>query len=255
MNLDSIYVPMFASVGLIWLTSLIGILATVVPIERLNKLISHLVSFAVGALLGGAFLHLIPQAFAHEDVGPDTPIYIVLGIMLFFVLERFLNLHHEHHVDQKVDRVRPIVTMNVIGGGMHNLVDGMLIAAAYGVSLESGGITTLAILLHQIPQEMGDFGILLHGGLSPRKALLYNFLSGGGAVIGALISIAIGNLASEYSPILLALTAGAFVYIAASDLIPELHRAPGRKSALVQLILMASGVGVMMLPSLIAGGH
>ena len=131
----------------------------------------------------------------------------------------------------------------------------MLVAAAYGVSVESGVVTTTAVLLHQIPQEMGEFGVLVHGGLSARRALLYNFLSGSSAVVGAAISIVIGNVASDYSPILLALTAGAFIYIAASDLIPELHRSPGRKAALIQLILMAAGVGIMLIPTLFNGTH
>ena len=249
------YLLIFGSAVLLWFASLVGVATLRVGVDKLNKLISHLVSFAVGALLGGAFLHLIPHAFEHETVGPDTPIYIVAGIMLFFVLERFLHWHHEHHVEQGTEVVKPIVTMNVVSGAMHNLVDGMLVAASYGVGIEAGIVTTLAVLLHQIPQEMGDFGVLVHGGLSPRRALAYNFLTGFGAVVGALISIIIGNFASDYSPILLALTAGAFIYIAASDLIPELHRSPGRRAALIQLILMAAGVGVMMIPSLFAGGH
>jgi len=243
-------IPIFTSAMLLWAVSLVGALAMVVNVERLNKVISHLVSFAVGALLGGAFLHLIPQAFSYESHVSETPIYIIVGLLLFFVLERFLHLHHEHHVDGEPARPKPVVTMSVIGGGMHNFVDGMLVAAAYGVSFESGLVTTVAILLHQVPQEMGDFGVLVQGGLSPKRALLYNFASGTGAVIGAVFSIMIGGIAEQYSPMLLALTAGAFIYIAASDLIPELHRAPGRKAALQQLVLIVAGVAVMMLPQL-----
>jgi zinc and cadmium transporter len=175
--------------------------------------------------------------------------------MLFFVLERFLHWHHEHHVEPETEKVRPVVTMNIVGGAMHNLVDGILVAAAYGVSVEAGVVTTMAVLFHQIPQEMGEFGVLVHGGLSPGRALLYNFISGFAAIVGAVISITIGSMATDYSPILLALTAGAFIYIAASDLIPELHRAPGRKAALLQLILMTAGVSVMLLPSLLGDAH
>jgi zinc and cadmium transporter len=130
----------------------------------------------------------------------------------------------------------------------------MLVAAAYSVSVESGFVATTAILLHQIPQELGDFGVLVHGGLSSARALLYNFASGAAAVVGAGLSLIIGQIAEGYSPILLALTAGAFIYIAASDLIPELHRSPGRKAGFVQLILMSAGVAVMLIPKLF-GGH
>lgn len=255
MNADPTNLLIFASAGLIWIASLVGGLGVLLRVELLNRLISHLVSFAVGALLGGAFLHLIPKAFSHTVVGEDTPIYVVAGILLFFVLERFLHWHHEHHVEPNDRMDRPLITMNIVGGAMHNLVDGLLVAAAYGVGVEAGVVTTMAILFHQVPQEMGEFGVLVHAGLTPRTALLYNFLSGFGAIAGAAIAIAIGSLASDFSPILLALTAGAFIYIAASDLIPELHRAPGRRAALIQLVLMVAGVGVMLLPSLLSHGH
>jgi zinc and cadmium transporter len=173
--------------------------------------------------------------------------------MGFFVLERFLHAHHEHHLEVGANPVQPIVTMSIVGGTMHNLVDGMIVAAGYAVSVQAGIVTTLAILLHQIPQEIGDFGVLVNGGLKPRRALLYNLGSGAGAIIGAVIAVVIGSLAEGFAPIIVALTAGSFIYIAASDLIPELHRSPGHKASLQQLILMAAGVGLMLIPSLIWG--
>lgn len=222
----------------------------VVQEERLDRMISHLISFAVGALLGGAFLHLIPRAFEHDVVGADTPLYIVAGIMVFFIIERFLHGHHEHHLEGESHRVQPLVAMSIVGGTMHNVVDGMIVAASYAVSVEAGFVTTAAILLHQIPQEIGDFGILVHGGLTPGKALLYNFLSGGGAVVGAAVAMVIGTFADDFAPIIVALTAGSFIYIAASDLIPELRRSEGHKASFQQLLLMAAGVGLMLLPRL-----
>lgn len=254
--METNYIAIFVSALLIWFASLVGIFGLFINVERLNRLISHLVSFAVGALLGGAFLHLIPRAFGDEVLGDDAPIYVVAGIIVFFVLERFLHWHHEHHVDEHEAprlQTKPVVGMIVVGGGMHNFVDGLLVAAAHGVSLEAGMVTTVAILLHQIPQEMGDFGVLVHGGLSGRRALWYNFLSGSAAIFGAAASILLGTVATNYSSILLALTAGAFIYIAASDLIPELHRSPGRRAALNQLLLILAGVGVMVAIKLIEG--
>lgn len=143
--------------------------------------------------------------------------------------------------------------MSIIGGTMHNLVDGMIVAASYAVSVEAGLVTTAAILLHQIPQEIGDFGILVHGGLEPRRALLYNFVSGLGAVVGAGIAIVVGSIASNFAPIIVAVTAGSFIYIAASDLIPELRRSPGHRASLQQLLLMVAGVGLMLVPHLVWG--
>ncbi|MGA7304176.1 MAG: ZIP family metal transporter [Rhodothermales bacterium] len=241
------------SAGLVTISSLAGAFVMVVKPEKLDRIISHMISFAVGALLGGAFLHLIPRAFEHDAVGSDTPLYIVGGIMAFFVLERFLHVHHEHHLEGEAQPVKPIVAMSIIGGTMHNTVDGMIVAASYAVSVEAGIVTTAAILLHQIPQEIGDFGILVHGGLTPFKALLYNLGSGGGAIVGAVIGILVGSVTSDFAPIIVALTAGSFIYIAASDLIPELRRSPGHKASFQQLLLMAAGVGLMLIPRLIWG--
>lgn len=243
----------FVSAALITASSLAGAFVLIVRRQKLNRVISHLISFAVGALLGGAFLHLIPRAFAHDAVGSDTPLYIVAGLMGFFVLERFLHVHHEHHLEGEPERASPIVAMSIIGGTMHNLVDGMIVAASYAVSIEAGVVTTAAILLHQIPQEIGDFGILVHGGLEPKRALVYNLLSGLGAVVGAAAAILIGSISSNFAPIIVAVTAGSFIYIAASDLIPELRRSPGHRASLQQLLLMVAGVALMLVPHLLWG--
>jgi zinc and cadmium transporter len=243
----------FLSAGLITLSSLAGAFVTVVRRDRLNRIVSHLISFAVGAMLGGAFFHLIPQAFEHEAVGPDAPIYIVAGIMAFFVLERFLHGHHDHRIEGTAHATKPIVKMSIVGGTMHNLVDGMIVAAAYVVSVQAGIIATAAILLHQIPQEIGDFGILVHGGLEPRRALVYNLVSGMAAIVGAFVAVFVGSRAADFAPIIVALTAGSFIYIAASDLIPELRSAPGHKASLQQLALMAAGVALMLVPRLVWG--
>lgn len=248
-----IHIFIFVSAGLITASSLAGGFVMIFPRHKLNRIISHLISFAVGALLGGAFLHLIPRAFEHDAVGSDTPLYIVAGIMGFFVLERFLHVHHEHHLEGQPHPTQPIVTMSIVGGTMHNLVDGMIVAASYVVSVEAGLVTTSAILLHQIPQEIGDFGILVHGGLEPRRALVYNLISGIGAVVGAGAAILIGSIADNFAPIIVAVTAGSFIYIAASDLIPELRRSLGHKASLQQLLLMAAGVGLMLIPRLVWG--
>lgn len=247
------FLAIVISVGLITTSSLAGGVVLVIQRANLDRVISHLISFAVGAMLGGAFLHLIPHAFEHDAVGANTPLYIVAGIMGFFILERFLHVHHEHHVGGESAPLRPLATMSIVGGTMHNLVDGMMVAASYSVSMEAGYIATAAILLHQIPQEIGDFGVLVHSGLEPLKALLYNLLSGGGAIVGAAIALVIGSVAENFAPIIVAVTAGSFIYVAASDLIPELRRSVGHRASLQQLLLMAAGVGLMLVPRLIWG--
>jgi len=241
----------FLSAGLIAASSLAGAFVLFVPRDKLNRIISHLISFAVGAMLGGAFLHLIPQAFEHDAVGADTPLYIVGGIMLFFILERFLHGHHEHHLEGSHQHTEPIVKMSLVGGTMHNLVDGMIVAAGYAVSIEAGLVATAAILLHQIPQEIGDVGVLMHGGLEPRRALGYNFASGLGAVLGAGIFLVVGTVSEGFAPIIVALTAGSFIYIAASDLIPDLRRSAGHRASVEQFLLMGAGVLLMLIPRLL----
>lgn len=143
--------------------------------------------------------------------------------------------------------------MNLVGDAAHNLLDGMVIAAAYLVSIPAGVVTTVAVMLHEIPQEIGDFGVLVYGGFEPKKALLYNFVSGLAAVVGAILSLVIGTQVEGYAAYLLPLTAGSFIYIAGSDLIPELHHHhsyPASKSVW-QLVMILLGVGVMLVPALL----
>jgi zinc and cadmium transporter len=143
--------------------------------------------------------------------------------------------------------------MNLVGDAVHNLIDGMIVAAAYLVSVPAGVVTTLAVMLHEIPQEIGDFGVLVYGGYSPRKALLYNFISGLFAVVGAVIALVVGTQVEGFADYLLPITAGAFLYVAGSDLIPELNQRHSHSAAksVWQLVMMVLGVGVMLLPELL----
>jgi zinc and cadmium transporter len=137
--------------------------------------------------------------------------------------------------------------MNLIGDGIHNFLDGMIIGASYAVSLSIGIATTLAVILHEIPQEIGDFGILLHGGLTRKKALFFNFLTATLAIAGTVISLVIGTQVKKYSLILLPVTAGGFIYIAGSDLIPELHKELSLPKSIMQFISMLFGIAIMAL--------
>jgi zinc and cadmium transporter len=248
-----------ASVLLVSLVSLVGVFTLSFNVERLQRIVFLLVSFAVGAMLGGAVIHLIPHAF-HELGDRTAGLLVLAGVIVFFMLEKFLHWRHDHgvavaaegevHVHEPVE---PFAMMNLIGDAAHNLLDGMVIAAAYIVSIPTGIVTTVAVMLHEIPQEIGDFGVLVYGGFEPRKALLYNFVSGLAAVVGAVLSLAIGSQVEGYAAYLLPLTAGSFIYIAGSDLIPELHHHhsyPASKSVW-QLVMILLGVGVMLVPALL----
>jgi zinc and cadmium transporter len=253
------------SVLLVSLVSLVGVFTLSLNVERLQRIVFLLVSFAVGAMLGGALIHLIPHAFA--ELGDRTAgLLVLLGVIVFFMLEKFLHWRHDHGVavaaaevkvaaalDVEPEPIRPFATMNLVGDAAHNLLDGMVIAAAYLVSIPTGVVTTVAVMLHEIPQEIGDFGVLVYGGFEPKRALLYNFISGLAAVVGAVLSLVIGAQVEGYAAYLLPLTAGSFIYIAGSDLIPELHHHhsyPASKSVW-QLVMILLGVGVMLVPALL----
>ncbi len=245
-----LWIYTIGSVVLVSAISFIGILTLLFDRERLNKMLLFLVSFAVGGLFGDAFIHLLPESFEKLGAKLTTSLFIVLGILLFFVLEKFVRWRH-CHIPTSEEHPHHLVTMNLIGDGMHNFIEGMLIGASYIVSFPIGITSTIAIILHEIPQEIGDFGVLIHGGLSVRKALLFNFMSASVAAIGAIISLVIGTHIEGYTTALLPITAGGFLYIAGSDLIPELHHEVRASRSLWQLISIMLGVGIMALLALI----
>lgn len=233
------------SVVVVSLISLIGIVVLLLNKET-NKITFLLVSFAVGGLFGDAFIHLVPESFEDMENTFAIPLLVLLGILIFFVLEKFLRWRH-CHLSENETHIHPVVTMNLIGDAVHNLIDGMVIGATYMVNIPLGLTTTLAIVLHEIPQEMGDFGVLVHGGLSAKKAILFNFFSALTAVLGAVLSLAIGPHLQGYTISLVPITAGGFIYIAGSDLIPELQHDVKLSRSLLQFALIILGISLMAL--------
>ncbi len=234
------------SVILISLVSLIGVVTLSLSTDRLRRITLFLVSFAVGGLLGDAFIHLLPESFKELGANLLVSLYVILGILMFFVLEKFLRWRH-CHIPASEEHLHPFVAMNLVGDAVHNLIDGMLVGASYMVSFPIGFTTTLAVVLHEIPQELGEFGVLIHGGLSVKRALVFNLLSALTAVIGAVVSILAAQQVEGFSLSLLPITAGGFLYIAGSDLIPELHHEVKASTSLWQLIMIVLGVAIMAL--------
>jgi len=218
--------------------------------ERVKKISIFLVSFAAGALFVDAFFHLLPEAFTELGLGLTTSLYIILGILFFFILEKFLHWRHCHLLPSR-EHVHPLATMNLVGDAFHNFIDGLLIGATYMVSIPLGISTTLAIILHEIPQEIGDFGVLIHAGFPISRALLFNLFSAISAVLGAIISLYIGPHVEGYAIFFLPITAGGFIYIAGSDLIPELKHEYGAISSFLQFILIILGISIMTLLALV----
>lgn len=223
--------------------SFFGLLFIFIRLNLLKKITLFLVSFAVGGLLGDAFIHLIPESFESVSNKSLSSLLILSGLLLFFVLEKILRWHHCHEVDCHQDESHHIITLNLVGDGVHNFIDGALIAASFNISYLVGFTTTVAVILHEIPQEIGDFGIMLHHGLSVSKAIFYNFLSALTSILGvALIFL----FSLDFSSYLIPVTAGGFIYLAATDLIPELHRHDPKISAsIIQLLCILLGIGLM----------
>jgi len=224
------------------LISLIGIFFIGMKQDTLTKVIKYLVSFAVGGLLGGAFFHLLPESM--ETGNPSLFVYVLSGIMTFFLIEKFLHWRHCHkgHCD-----AHTFTYMNIIGDGIHNFIDGMIIAASFGTDMRLGVVTTLAVAAHEIPQEIGDFGILVYGGFSKSKALLFNLLSALTAMVGAVIAYFSFSQIVWLKEVLIPFTAGGFLYIALVDLIPELHKEAGKGNIALQFIAMIGGLLLMWL--------
>lgn len=237
-----IYILIFTFLGSI--LSLIGGILLLIKENLALKSSHYLSAFAAGTLLGTAFLDLLPEALEQvQEIGLEINIFLatLLGILVFFLLERFIDWFHHHHEHQGQSS-SPTVPLIVLGDSLHNFIDGMAIAATFLVSIPLGVVTALAVAAHEIPQEIGDFGILLHKGVSRSKVLWYNVFSALTALLGAMIVFWVGEVIKQYLPVLLSLTAGFFIYIAASDLIPEIHSEDRKDVALMETVLLIMGV-------------
>ncbi len=257
-HMTEIYIYTLVSVLIVSLTSLVGIVALSFSKRILNSIVPILVSVAVGAMLGDAFIHLIPEAFESGMEGITVSLLIIGGMLLFFVLEKFLHWHHSHgendvdeycecdHKDEE-GNVRPLGYLVLFSDGFHNFIDGMIIAASFLISIPVGIATTIAVLLHEIPQELGDFGVLLHAGFSKTRALFVNFLSAILAFLGAGVVFILGGLVDNIVQWIIPIAAGSFVYIATADLIPELHKTTEFKKSLIQFGAFLFGIALMVM--------
>ena len=229
------------------LAALIGGLLLLSNKNLTTKVSSFLAPFAAGVLIGAAFFDLIPEAVSESgESGSNVFPWIVVGIIAFFLLERYLHSfhshekHHEHNKESKTT-----VPLIVIGDTVHNFVDGVVIAATFMAEPSLGAVSAVAVFAHELPQEIGDFGLLLHKGLSRMRVITINIVSASFAFLGALITYALGEVLESYIPVLLTLTAGFFIYIALSDLIPEIQYEKKKSIASLQSLVMIAGVLVI----------
>jgi len=243
--MNAVWFYALISVVGISLLSLVGVATLSIKIGKLKKILIYLISFSAGALIGDAFIHLLPEAV--EEAGEfsiEISLYVILGILMSFVVEKFIHWRH-CHLPITSGHKHPFAWMNLFGDSIHNFIDGLIIGASYLVSIPVGIATTIAVALHEIPQEIGDFGVLVHGGFSVGKAILLNFLTALTAVIGTVIVLIFGTQATMIVPILIPFAAGNFIYIASTDLIPELHKETAVRRSILQLVWFILGVSIM----------
>lgn len=229
---------------LVSLISFIGIFTVFLKREFLNEVLLLLVAFSAGALIGGAFLHLLPEAIEGIESPLTVFLLVLLGFSIFFVLEQIIKWHHH---DVYSPEISPFSYLILISDGIHNFIDGFVIAASFIIAVPLGIISALAISFHEIPQEIGDFGVLVYGGMKRSRALFLNFISGLVAVAGGVIGFFLSEKIGEATIFLLPLAAGNFIYIASSDLIPEINRHNDFKKSILCFLAFLLGIGLMFL--------
>lgn len=244
------FIQAFLGVLAVSLVSLAGVVTLAMNEQRLRRALFFLVALSVGALFGDVFIHLLPEIFEESANFVVSSSLVLLGIVIFFVLEKFLRWGHAHEVEECEECVRhvhPVGPLNLVSDALHNLIDGMIIGASFLAGPAVGIATTVAVVLHEIPQEIGDFALLVYAGYSRGKALLLNLLSALFAILGVALVFAFGPASEAAVAAVLPVAAGGFIYIAGSDLVPELHRTVGWKKSLLQFVAITIGVGLMFL--------
>ncbi len=237
--MESTLEAILISVGIVSLISLVGVF-TIFFRGFMDRFLHIIIAFAAGTLLATAFFDMLPEALATQK---DALGFVLGGILLFFIIERFIYWHHHHAGEEK--EIHPFTYLNLLGDGVHNFIDGAVIAATYLTNFKLGVVSSIAIALHEIPQEFGDFGLLVYGGFSKAKALFFNFLTALTAVVGALAGYYFFSAFSDSLGYLLAIAGGGFIYIASSDLIPELHKEKKFKESLWQLLAFLIGIVII----------
>jgi len=232
------------------LISFVGIFTLTLKDKILNQILLILIGLSAGALMGGAFLHLLPEA-VESSTGLDVFLLVLVGFILFFLIEKVLHWRHCHKGECDVHTFR---YMNLIGDSIHNFIDGLIMAASFTVSIPLGITTTIAIATHEIPQEIGDFGVLIYGGFAKNKALLLNFLVALTAVLGGIVGYFISNRIENVVLYILPFAAGGFIYIAATDLVPEIRKELDMKKYMATLIVFICGIIIMWITKVVFGG-
>ncbi len=222
-----------------------GILFLAIKMEALQKIVFVLVSFAVGALFGSAFFVLVPESYEIIHNPLHTGLMVVAGIMALFILEKFIHWRHDHDVEG-IKKEDSLGYISLVTDGLHNFIDGVLIAAAWATSPEIGLATTLSVIIHEVPQEISDFGILIYAGFTKKKALFFNFLAAVSTIIGVIFTFWLGRSFENITNYFLPFAAGGFIYLAGSDLIPHLNQEKSMGKNITQFFVIIIGLLMML---------
>ncbi len=262
----------FISIFVISCLSLIGVFMISIREQTLDRILFVLVAFATGTIFATAVLDLIPESIHHiEETGLGLDIsnvflVVLLGYVMFFIIERFIYWFHGHahgkdeqlvcysniteggNISIKKDHnIKTFALLNLLGDGLHNFLDGIVIMVGFLSGLENGIVITLAVLFHELPQEMGDFGILLYGGFSRKKAIFYNFASAMLALLGGLTALLLSESVEAFNAFILAFSGGGFLYIASTELMPELLKHKDMKKSIIQAVIFVLGLITILL--------
>jgi len=240
----------FLATFIVSLISFVGVVTLALNDKILNKILLVLIGLSAGALMGGAFLHLLPEA-VEKSTGLNVYLFVLVGFILFFLIEKVLHWRHCHKGECDVHTFH---YMNLVGDSIHNFIDGLIMAASFVVSIPLGITTTIAIATHEIPQEIGDFGVLLYGGFSKKRAIMLNFVVALTAVLGGIVGYFVSNLIENIVVFILPFAAGGFIYIAATDLVPEIRKELDMKKYMATLLVFICGILIMWVTKVIFGG-
>jgi zinc and cadmium transporter len=260
----------FLMIFVIGCLSLSGLFLISLKEKTLDDILFILVAFATGSILATALFDLIPESLHHlEELNANGAgitkeflfINVIFGFVIFFILERFIYWFHGHaheyenklvcydelnesssKILEKGGKIKSFALLNLIGDGLHNFLDGIIIMVAFLSDPATGVIITLAVAFHEIPQEIGDFGILIYGGFTKKKALIFNFLSGMIALIGGIIALIFSNTVAFFNLFFLAFSGGGFLYIASTELMPELIKEKNLKKSIIQVLIFICGL-------------
>lgn len=251
------YAYPIVSVIIVSLISVIFAIPLLLKKKISDKLLLVLLSVSVGVLLSTVFMHFLPEAVSHKYT-MGVALNILFGFLVMFILEKFIHWHHtkkREEGDCGHGHAYNLAPINLIGDAIHNFIDGLVIAGSFAASITLGITATISIIFHEVPQEIADFGVLLYSGLSKKKAILFNFLSASTAILGTIVGLMLVGKLHNFTQLIIPFAAGNFIYIAASNLLPQLHRHCKLKDTLVHISAIIIGIGIIVLVTLYGPAH